>query len=265
MLDNLKYDTSIVNPEAENLISCANEFGSVISSLLYIGNQIQTNWEGDGADITGVLDSINNVSEYYETKIIPAMSKLGNGMLAFSDALNEVTNSTVDNSTIQGSLGLGIGSANATLGSALEGKKSSSLKDNFPYLDSKFDRNSLSSNNNFTSSSGTFATESSSPNTNASSSDSSGRDALSKRKWGPWNTFTSDYWKGVGQDFAENWNYSNCDRATDYISNTRGAILTSELDALETVGEVATDTIFSGISAIGNAAEAVIRFMYGNH
>lgn len=206
MLDNLKYDTSIVNPEAENLISCANEFGSVISSLIYIGNQIQTNWEGDGADITGVLDSINNVSEYYETKIIPAMSKLGNGMLAFSDALNEVTNSTLDQTT--------------TVNSDIN------------------------------------------QDTMASSSNNGGRDALSKRKWGEWDTFSGDYWSAVGQDFAENWNYSNCDNGIEYVFSTIGGTGSTLLDTVETGLEIGGDILSSSVSAVGNALETAWNWFY---
>lgn len=105
MLDDLKnvgYDTSIVNENAEKLLSCANNFESVIATLSYIRNQIKTNWDGTTEDIAGVLQRIDRTSSQCTQKIIPAMRKLGNGWLAFSAAIDEVSKSTIESGSGSG-------------------------------------------------------------------------------------------------------------------------------------------------------------------
>ena len=90
---NIKIEnTASAKEEAQNLINCENEFNSCINTLRYILQSFDSIWQGSAKDVESSKQSLRNIINYFETKISPALNKLGNGILAYATATEELAN-----------------------------------------------------------------------------------------------------------------------------------------------------------------------------
>lgn len=101
---NIKINnTSTAISDAEMIISCANSFESLVSTMFTIKNNFESNWIGEeSADRTSIINSLNNSITFYEDKIIPALKGLGNGINAYAIATDRLAQASVGDTTLRG-------------------------------------------------------------------------------------------------------------------------------------------------------------------
>jgi len=85
-------DTGSAKNEAETIIGCYNKIDSCVGTMRYLYKQLPIMWNGDQADIADILTKLNNSITYYETKIMPALEKLGSSILAYATATEALAN-----------------------------------------------------------------------------------------------------------------------------------------------------------------------------
>ena len=91
---NIKINnTADAKADAETILSCGNSFDSLVTTMKAVMKSITDNWydcKAKQSAITGLTNSIN----YYETKIIPALNKLGTSINAYAIATEQLAAAT---------------------------------------------------------------------------------------------------------------------------------------------------------------------------
>jgi len=85
-------DTGSAKNEAETIIACYNKIDSCVGTMRYLYKQLPNMWNGEQADIADILTKLNSSITYYETKIMPALEKLGSSILAYATATEVLAN-----------------------------------------------------------------------------------------------------------------------------------------------------------------------------
>lgn len=94
-------NTTTAISDSEIIISCANSFESLVSTLSTVKNNFESNWTGEeNADRDSIITSLNNSINFYQNKIIPALKKLGSGVYAYAIATEQLAMASVGNPAI---------------------------------------------------------------------------------------------------------------------------------------------------------------------
>jgi len=100
-------DTGTATIDAETIISCSNSFESLVGTLTTIKENFESNWIVDGNeaannDRNSIINSLNSSINYYQTNIIPALSKLGNAINAYAIATEQLAAASAKDPSLKG-------------------------------------------------------------------------------------------------------------------------------------------------------------------
>ena len=82
-------NTSSAITEGSNLLSVANSYKSILNTLNYAKVTLNEVWIS-GTEISSISTSVDDCLEEYNKKIIPALKKLSNGVIAYCAATEEL-------------------------------------------------------------------------------------------------------------------------------------------------------------------------------
>jgi len=91
-------NTEEAKQDASTLISSANTLQSIVSTMETLRNNFIDNWKdkkGKNADRLTIIAYLNDNIHYYNNKIIPALTKLGNAINAYATATELLASSGV--------------------------------------------------------------------------------------------------------------------------------------------------------------------------
>lgn len=70
------------------------------------------------------------------------------------------------------------------------------------------------------------------------------------------------YWQNVGQDYAENWDYSNCDSLGEYVGTfVCDSVVGSVLDTVQLVGNAGVDVVNGAVEVVDVVVEGATDFV----
>lgn len=92
-------DTNKVREYCATLDSDVAYYQGLVSDLENAKTKIQANWEGDAVAISDVIARIDQTIKTYKEGLIPAVSGLSTSMVEMADAVDQVSNNTVEEST----------------------------------------------------------------------------------------------------------------------------------------------------------------------
>lgn len=98
-------NTEEAKQDASTLISSANTLQSIVSTMETLRNNFIDNWKdtkGKNADRITIIAYLNDNIHYYNNKIIPALTKLGNAINAYAVATEILASASADDSSLVG-------------------------------------------------------------------------------------------------------------------------------------------------------------------
>ena len=150
---------------ATELKTAENLYLEVVENLKTTKTQIQSNWEGDTADINDIITRIDDICTTFESSIIPGLNKLNTGVNTLADDIDKIASNTVDD---QG------GTASGSTSDSTDG-----------------------------------TTKETGKNANKT------------------NIFKKEFWTTIGNDFKDDWDYSDTTGVLSAIGNTLNGLLNS--------------------------------------
>ena len=99
---NIKIEnTGAALEDARVIVSSANSFESLVSTMRTVKQNFESNWSGDSTtDRDSIISGLENSIKYYNNYIIPALSKLGAAIDAYALATEQLAAASVGNTTI---------------------------------------------------------------------------------------------------------------------------------------------------------------------
>ena len=99
---NIKIEnTGAALEDARVIVSSANSFESLVSTMRTVKQSFESNWTGDNnEDRDSIISGLENSIKYYNNYIIPALSKLGTAIDAYAIATEQLAAASVGNPTI---------------------------------------------------------------------------------------------------------------------------------------------------------------------
>lgn len=79
---------------SEELISDANYYSNLVSQLEDAKAKLNSNWEGDTADIQSIIVKIDKVSASF-SQLIPLMQRMGQELISFANESQKISERTV--------------------------------------------------------------------------------------------------------------------------------------------------------------------------
>ena len=99
---NIKIEnTGAALEDARVIVSSANSFESLVSTMITVKQNFESNWTGDSTtDRDSIISGLENSIKYYNNYIIPALNKLGTAIDAYALATEQLAAASVGNSAI---------------------------------------------------------------------------------------------------------------------------------------------------------------------
>ena len=101
---NIKIEnTSTAIEDANILISSANKLSSIVATMRNLKKSFEDNWIEEGVQNENrqrIVDDLGSNIVYYENKIIPALSKLGNAINAYAVATDQIAAASIENPSL---------------------------------------------------------------------------------------------------------------------------------------------------------------------
>ena len=94
--------TEQARTSAGTLSQDAAYYTSLVEELRNASTQIQSNWEGDAADINDIVSRIEVVCGEFESKIIPTLKDLSGAVISLADDIDTAASSTVESGSKSG-------------------------------------------------------------------------------------------------------------------------------------------------------------------
>lgn len=88
--------TEQARSSANTLSADAAYYTTLVEELRNASTQIQSNWEGDAADINDIVTRIETVCGEFESKIVPTLTDLASAITSLADDVDTAASSTVE-------------------------------------------------------------------------------------------------------------------------------------------------------------------------
>lgn len=121
--------TSQARTSASTLAEDAAYYTSLVEELRNASTQIQSNWEGDAADINDIVVRIESVCGEFEAKIVPTLKDLSAAITTLADDIDTAASSTVEGGS--NAVSGGTGAENTGTAAANESAKAEKEKKGF--------------------------------------------------------------------------------------------------------------------------------------
>lgn len=253
-------DTAQAREQCAILDTGVAYYNNLVSELKNAKTKIQSNWEGDAAAIHDVITKIDQVTTIYESKIIPSMSGLSASIIEMADEIdrhqgNEIDNegSTIPNQTPNSgdnggsrpNIGAGIG-AGAASGAALGAGIGAAVGSVVPIVGTGLGAGI-----------GAAVGGVGGAITGGLSSAASGSSSILEGEfWSEHGENFAEAW--TSQDWASDWDYSECDGLLDYVGATFDGVVGS-------VGNVVgglVDTVGAGVNFVVDFVDELLPWSW---